>query len=138
MNRKLSISQKLDILEKLNEPKASQCSVAKTFGVSRKTVQNVIMNKDLLKEHADSGLNRKRCHVTVDQKFDDVNDAVYRWFMWMRDKHGEIPIVESVICKKAMSFAASLDKPDFKASKGWFSCWEDRSGLKTYKVNTHN
>ena len=51
-----------------------------------------------------------------------------------REKHGEVPIVESVVCAKAMRFATLLNKPDFKASKGWFTCWKNRYGLNVYKV----
>ena len=44
---KLSISLKLQILEKLAEPKATQSSIAKHFSVSRITIQNSIGNKEL-------------------------------------------------------------------------------------------
>lgn len=135
MSTKLSIAQKLQILDMLEEPRATQSSVAKEFGVSRKTIQNTIANRNLLKERAGYGLNRKRCHLRIEQKFDDVNDAVYQWFMRMREKHGDIPLVESVICRKAMGFATVLGKVDFKASKGWFTCWKDRCGLSVYKVS---
>ena len=46
---KLSVLLKLQISEKLAEPKATQSSVAKHFGVSRETIQNVIANKELLR-----------------------------------------------------------------------------------------
>ena len=34
-----------------------------------------------------------------------------------RKKHVDVPIVESVVCAKAMRFANLLNKLDFKASK---------------------
>ena len=124
----------LQILEKLAEPKATQSSVAKHFGVSRKTIQNVIANKELLRGVEIAKHSHKRCHLKVEQKYEDVSEATYQWLLQMREKHGEVPIVESVVCAKAMRFANLLNKLDFKASKGWFTCWKNRYGLNLYKV----
>ena len=131
---KLSISLKLQISEKLAEPKATQSSVAKQFGVSRKNIQNVIANKELLRGVEIAKHSHKRCHLKVEQKYEDVSEATYQWLLQMRERHGEVPIVESVVCAKAMRFANLLNKPDFKASKGWFTCWKNRYGLNLYKV----
>ena len=122
MSNKLSITKKLQILQKLSKAGESQSSVAKIFGVSRKTVQNVISNKELLKQADQFGVNQNRCQLKVGQKFDDVNKATYEWFVRMREKHGEIPVVESVVCRKAIQFASILEVNGFKTSKGWFSC----------------
>ena len=46
----------------------------------------------------------------------------------------KVPIAESVICAKAMRSATSLNKPNFKAFKLWFTCWKIRYGLNVYKV----
>ena len=119
--RKLSISLKLQILEKLAEPKPTQSSVAKHFGFSRKTIQNVIANKELLRGFKIAGHSHKRCHLKVEQKYGDVSEVTYHWLLQMREKHGEVTIVESVAWVKAMRFANLLNKLDFRASKGWFT-----------------
>ncbi|VDP75587.1 unnamed protein product [Echinostoma caproni] len=111
----------------------TQTAVAKHFGVSRKTVQNVISNRTLLEERSGSGFNRKRCQLKVGQKFDEINNATYQWFIGMREKHGDVPLVEDVICWKAMEFATALGKQGFKASRGWFNCWKNRFGLSSNK-----
>ena len=85
-------------------------------------MQNVISNKELLKQADQFGVNQNRSQLKVGQKFDDVNKATYEWFVWMREKHGEIPVVESVVCQKTIQFASILEVNGFKLSKGWFSC----------------
>lgn len=68
-------------------------------------------------------------------KYGNLNDAVYQWFRKMREEHGEFPIVESLICKKALEIAAKLNMSEFKASKGWFRSWKGRYSISLYKVN---
>lgn len=135
MNKRLSISKKKRILDCLSQPKATQCSVAKLFGISRRTVQYVLANKELINKVIVAGVSGARCHLKVDQKFEDVNEATYKWFTEMREKHGEIPISESIICGKAIKFANMLKITGFKASKGWLRCWKERNSLKVYAVS---
>ena len=100
MTKRLSICEKANIFEKLGEPGATLCSVAKSFGVSRKTVQNVIANKELLEERMKMRTSLKRCHLRIDEKFGEINEATFQWFIRMRETRGEVPLSESVICEK--------------------------------------
>ena len=131
---KFSISVKLQILEKLAKSKATQSSVAKHFGVSRKTTENVSANKELLCRVKIAKHNHKRCHLKFEQKYEDINEASSQRLLQMREKHGDVPIPRNVFCAKAMRFATLLNKLDFKASVGWFTCWENRYRLNVYKV----
>lgn len=135
MGRRLSIVEKAEIIKKLSEPRATQTSVAKMLGVSRRTVQNAMKKEGLINEQLNNGNSRKRCHLKVDQKYGEVNDAIFQWFTRMREKHGEIPISESIICHKAMHFAKIMGVGEFKASNGWFRSWKTRHGLSSYKVS---
>ena len=74
---KLSISLELQILEKLAEPKATQGPVAKHFGVSRKTIQNVIANKKRLRGVEIAEHSHKRCHLKFEQNYEDVSEVTY-------------------------------------------------------------
>lgn len=135
MAKRLTIAEKAKILEKLSEPGSTQCSVAKKLGVSRRTVQNALNNATVIKQHMKSGTSLKRCHLKVDEKFGDINRATFEWFTRMREKHGEIPVIESVICHKATQFANQLQIEGFKASSGWFRSWRSRWGLSSFKVS---
>ena len=134
MSKKLTIEEKRRILDKMEEPGMTQVAVAKLLKVSRKTVQNALKQKRLLLQSSLRGSAAKRCHIIVNQKFDVINEAIFCWFSKMREKHGEIPVNEHVICKKAEKLATTMAIPEFKASRGWFRCWKDRYGLSSYKV----
>ncbi|KAF4531378.1 hypothetical protein B566_EDAN019502 [Ephemera danica] len=134
MKRRLSISQKSDILAKLSEPGASQSSVAKSMNVSCKTIRNVVANQDILRRYMDSGASLKKCHLKIDEKYAHLNEATFKWFQRIREKHGEIPITEAVVCKKATEFANRFGVETFKASKGWYRSWKNKHGLNVYKI----
>ena len=102
---KLSISLKLQILEKLAERK----SLLRNTAVSRKTIQNVIANKKLLHGVWIAKPSHERCHLKFEQMYEDVSEATYQWLLQVRKKHGE-----SVVCAKAMRLAILLNKPILK------------------------
>ena len=68
--------------------------------------------------------SHKRCYLKVEQQCECVSEATYRWLLQMREKLGEVLIVEIVVCAKAMQFATLLNKPNLKASKKRFTCWK--------------
>lgn len=136
MCKRLSIAEKKRVLDMLDEPGSTQSSVAKRLGISRKSVYNAVANREAIIYAISSGASEKRCHTTVHETFHEVNELTLEWFRAMREKHGEVPVVESVICSKAMSVAKRLGCDNFKASKGWFRSWTGRCGIRSYKVRT--
>ena len=97
----LSISLKLHILGKVAKPKATQSSVAKHFNVFQNTIKKLIANKELVCGVEIAKHRHKRCHLKIEQKCEDVSEATYQWLLQMRERHGEVAIVESVVCAKA-------------------------------------
>ena len=87
-------------------------------------------------ELASNSVTNRKCHVKLDQKYEEVNEATFLWFNEMREKHGDIPLVESVIREKAIKFARELGLYEFKASNGWFRSWKMRCHLESYKVTS--
>lgn len=134
MTRRLTITEKCKILDKLSEPSVSQREVAVRFGVSRKTVQNVIKNKECIRRLSQCCKKSHRCHAIIDERFAHINVATFRWFEKMRENHCIIPLTESVICKKALQFARKFEATDFKASSGWYRSWKRKYQLNLYKV----
>ena len=135
MNRRLSIAQKADILTQLSQPGSTQSSVARSMHVSRKTVRNIMAKQDLLRHRLQDGKSIKKCHLKVNEKYVDVNEATFLWFKKMRERHGEIPVTEMVVCRKAAEFGSKLGHEAFMASKGWFRSWKNKYGLTLYKVS---
>ena len=89
----------------------------KHFGVSRKSIQNINANKELLHGVKIAKHSHKICHLKVEQKYEDVSEATYQWLLQMRENHCEVPIVESVVCAKAVRFTTLLNEMNFKASQ---------------------
>lgn len=135
MNRRLSIAEKRRILDMLDEPGATQTSVAKRLSISRKSVYNAVANRETIVNFANPEVITQRSHLKVNEKFQRVNELTLEWFIGMRKKHGEIPLVESLVCRKAVDFAQKLGQSNFKASKGWFRSWSARYGIQSYKVS---
>lgn len=133
MVKKLSIDQKMKILDDLETPGLSQRKVAIKHGICHRTVQDILHKKDMIRK-CESSNPKLRYRVQTPQVYKEVNDAVIRWFEGMRGKHGEVPINEQIICRKALSIAAKLGFKEFKASKGWFCSWKQRYGLRSLKV----
>lgn len=133
--KKLNVTEKCKILQHLSEPGASQSSVARAVGVSRKTVQNIIANREALTTISLENVNLNRCHLKPRGNFADVDETLHDWFVTMRNAHGEVPLLEDIICQKARKIAQNLDIKDFKASRGWFRGWKERYGLKLYTVS---
>ena len=135
MSRRLTIKEKKRILDMLDEAGATQSSVAKRMGVSRKSVYNAVANRDAINESVNLSGSRIRCCVKVSETYRKLNVALSGWFLAMREKHGEIPLVERVICEKAVKLARQLGLDNFKASKGWYRSWSERYGVRSYKVS---
>ena len=135
MNRRLTIMEKKRVLEMMEKPRMTQRIVAKEFGVTPKTIRNLLCQKNEITKLSSNPAASKQFHCIVDQKFKAINEATYSWFTQMREKHGNIPIVESVVREKATEFAAILGVTDFKASNGWFRSWKSRSNIESYKVS---
>ena len=80
MNRKLTVLEKRKILERLSEPGATQCSVARVAGVSRRTVQNILKKRDDLFEQMNEHEAMKRCHVVPHGLFKNLDESIFQWF----------------------------------------------------------
>ena len=134
MNRRLTIKEKQKILDMMQKPHMTQVSVAKALGIAPKTVRNTLHRRCEIMSLAGTSNHGNKYHIKVDQKYAEVNDATLLWFNEMRKKHGEIPLVESIVREKATKIAEKLGFSDFEASNGLFRSWKTRCCLESYKV----
>ena len=81
-------------------------------GVSRGAAQY----ESEIRESGQSKVLLRRCQIKVDQKYEAVSELTYKWFHHMRDKHGDIHLSMSIICKNAHLFAVVMECSDFKDS----------------------
>ena len=103
--------------------------IAKAFGVSRKTVQNVISQADMLRASVVREGGSQRIQLKATERFTVINEAMHRWYDGMREKNGEIPLLEHVIRHKALKIAEALGIREFRASKGWYRSWKNSHAL---------
>ena len=64
--------------------------------------------------------------------YENVSASTCQWLLQVRKKHGEVPIIEIVVCAKAMRLATLLNKPNFEASKEWLACWKNLYELSVF------
>ena len=117
MNQRLTIVEKRNIVDMIRKNGLTQVAVAKRLGITPKTVRNTLHQCENIKNLSGKSSSIKKCHVRVDQRYKEINDAMHVWFEQMREKHGEIAVVKSVIREKASwlrlsSFSSSRPSVD--------------------------
>ena len=135
MNRRLTIKEKLDVLRKLEEPKANHSVIAKSFGISRRSVRRIFDSRSELKIVERNGTSKKRCHIKHMQKFEVISTALHEWFIKWQEQHGDVPISEAVLRTVATRFSQRLKNQEFKCSNGWLRSWKKRYGVKSLEVS---
>ena len=118
------ITEKYKALQKIEEGKSTEKSVAKEYGVKKNTISTWIVNKRKIFEAYESGQvnsSRKKLKKS-DNK--DLDEAVFTWF---KNPLSNNILVNGIIIKeKALSLAKSLELTDFRASDGWLDKWKQR------------
>ena len=86
MSQKLNISETLETLAQVLEPRGTQSKIAKAFGVSQKTVQNVIMHANILRASVARESGNQRVKLTVNERFTVIKEVIHRWYDGCRRK----------------------------------------------------
>ncbi|MFS1564304.1 MAG: hypothetical protein ACL7AX_13000 [Candidatus Arsenophonus phytopathogenicus] len=131
----LSMSQKVDIVNRLNKGESGQ-RLSEEYGVGTSTVSDIKKNAaSILKfvsvlESEDGSSSRKMMRRANN---DTVDDAVFKWFVQKRSQ-GQ-PISGPILCEKALRFNEMLNGPkDFKASTGWLRNFKARHGIRELEI----
>ena len=107
--------------------------IAKKYGISPSTVSTFLKQKSKIEQNIDAdalGPQRKKMR-TAD--YEEVDKAVYTWFVEMRAKN--IPINGPLLCECARSFARSLVFPEFMGSTGWLHRFRERLDISHKIIN---
>ena len=111
-SRELSIKEKVLVI-KQKESEGKSRELAKIFGVSKTQIQSTLKRKaDVLAAYEDN-LPNDRKRIKTFQFEEDIDLLTFRWFQRARSLN--LPISGPLIQEKALSFANSLKKTDFKA-----------------------
>lgn len=121
----LSLSDKVKVINML-KAKQSQTDIAKKIGISQSQVSRVCKSQDEIMKKWKSNDNPERKRQRTG-KAADVESALAVWFSNSRGR--DVPLSGPVLQEKAQELAKKLNKPNFKATTGWFCRWKTRNGV---------
>ncbi|XP_071497551.1 tigger transposable element-derived protein 6-like [Diadema antillarum] len=127
----LSLEVKMKILRAV-EGGRKKSEVAREYDLASSTLSTILKNCDTIKKQFESPQfesSRKKCRQAA---FQDVDDAVIRWFKDMRGKN--LPISGPLVREKADKLGKMLGHQDFKASIGWLQRFKERHGIQQLRV----
>ncbi|XP_068118645.1 tigger transposable element-derived protein 4-like [Hyperolius riggenbachi] len=124
--RDSTLAEKVKILELLQQPKASQSSVARNMGLSQSTISRVMKRREEILERWNQNENpsRKRNRPIKHAK---VDEALLEWLLFA--KANNLPISGPILMRQAEAIAREIGYPQFKASNGWLWRWKERYRL---------
>ncbi|KAM4691805.1 tigger transposable element-derived protein 3-like [Rhinophrynus dorsalis] len=124
--RDSTLAEKVKILELLQQPRASQSSVARNMGLSQSTISRVMKKRDEILERWNQNENpsRKRNRPFKHAK---VDEALLEWLLFA--KANKLPISGPILMRRAEAIAKEIGCPQFKPSNGWLWRWKERYRL---------
>ena len=123
----LTIKEKYQALKELEEKGTTKTRIAEKYGVPPNTLTYWIKNKNAIISKYESGQYGAKRQKLCTGRHNDIDKAVYKWFMNARERN--VPISGLTIREKALEFAKQLNITDFKASEGWLDRWKNRNNI---------
>ncbi|XP_057297585.1 tigger transposable element-derived protein 4-like [Hydractinia symbiolongicarpus] len=123
----LTIKKKYLALKELEKEGTTKKSIAKKYGVPPNALSYWVKNKSDIFAKYESGQYGVKRQKLSSGKYDNIDKAVYKWFVNARER--TVPISGQIIREKALDFAKQFNEPDFKASEGWLDRWKYRQNI---------
>ncbi|XP_036909076.1 tigger transposable element-derived protein 3 isoform X2 [Sturnira hondurensis] len=122
----LSLAEKIQVLELLDESKMSQSEVARRFQVSQPQISRICKNKEkLLADWCSGTANRERKRKR-ESKYSSIDEALLCWYHIARAKAWDV--TGPMLLHKAKELADILGQ-DFVPSIGWLVRWKRRNNV---------
>ena len=116
----LSLAEKIQVLELLDESKMSQSEVARRFQVSQPQISRICKNKEkLLADWCSGTANRERKRKR-ESKYSGIDEALLCWYHIARAKAWDV--TGPMLLHKAKELADILGQ-DVVPSIGWLVRW---------------
>lgn len=123
----LTLGDKIKVIS-LHDQGVSVKRIASEFDIGRTQVHTLLKNEANIRASWEQGTSSQRKVLRTRLGcFDDVNSAVYEWFLAARRNHE--PVTGVVLQTKAMEIARSLKHSDFRASNGWLYKFQQRHNI---------
>ncbi|XP_037695970.1 tigger transposable element-derived protein 3 [Choloepus didactylus] len=122
----LSLAEKIQVLELLDESKMSQSEVARRFQVSQPQISRICKNKEkLLADWCSGTANRERKRKR-ESKYSGIDEALLCWYHIARAKAWDV--TGPMLLHKAKELADIMGQ-DFMPSIGWLVRWKRRNNV---------
>ncbi|XP_036272445.1 tigger transposable element-derived protein 3 [Pipistrellus kuhlii] len=122
----LSLAEKIQVLELLDESKMSQSEVARRFQVSQPQISRICKNKEkLLADWCSGTANRERKRKR-ESKYSSIDEALLCWYHIARAEAWDV--TGPRLLHKAKELAHIMGQ-DFVPSIGWLVRWKRRNNV---------
>lgn len=130
--KRLSIKEKMDIINESEKSGISTRKLAEKFKVGKTQVTMLLQNKDEVRKLFQEGGNADQKRKFPKTEGHAVDQAVFNWFCKARNMN--LPISGPIIQAKALEVAQCLGLSDFKASNGWLERFRRRHDITFKKI----
>ncbi|XP_004683409.1 PREDICTED: tigger transposable element-derived protein 3 [Condylura cristata] len=122
----LSLAEKIQVLELLDESKMSQSEVARRFQVSQPQISRICKNKEKLLADWCSGTAHRERKRRRESKYSGIDEALLCWYRAARARAWDV--TGPMLLRKAKELADIMGQ-DFVPSVGWLVRWKRRNNV---------
>lgn len=122
----LSLAEKVQVLQLLDQSKLSQSEVARRFQVSQPQISRICKNKAKLLADWSSGTANRQRKRKRESKYSGVDEALLCWYRLARARAWDV--TGPALMHKAKELADLLGQ-DFAPSVGWLVRWKRRNNV---------
>lgn len=122
----LSLAEKIQVLELLDESKMSQSEVARRFQVSQPQISRICKNKEKLLADWCSGTANHERKRKRESKYSGIDEALLCWYHIAQAKAWDV--TGPMLLHKAKELADIMGQ-DFVPSIGWLVRWKRRNNV---------
>lgn len=127
----LSLQEKVKVIQEYEANKGSVRSLAEKFGCGKTQISDLLKDKESILSAYES--NASTCKKRRASKFNEVNEALYKWYCMACSKN--IYPCGPQLCAKGKEIATRLGISDFKGSNGWLESWKSRYNVKKVAIS---
>lgn len=130
-NQKLTITQKLEIVDLVKTRKFTYDQLSLKYKCSKQSISDYVRDQQKLRQAASTPGSSKRCRVRK-PAFEDLEERLYNEFL--KIQKASIPALGSWLQERARILANEMNIVDFKGSNKWLSGFMKRYQLSLQRI----
>ena len=124
--KRLSLSDKLSIIDASKEPSFDRKTTAQKYGISKSMISRLLKEEDSLEKLRDSHISMANKKTIRYGKIQDTEDELYEWFS--EQKRNGKKVSGLMIKEQAKKIHGETE--EIKFSAGWLHKFQERFGIK--------